>query len=54
MVLKQATVVAGTAGVVMAPLAVPLHLMPSAADRMRQAIDHMLTGEADGPATAQA
>jgi integrase len=34
-------------------LRVYVHLMPSASDRMRAAIDHVLGGEADGPATAQ-
>lgn len=30
------------------------HLMPAASDRMRAAIDRVLSGESDGPATAQA
>ena len=30
-----------------------VHLMPDAGDRMRAAVDRMLGGEADGPATAQ-
>ena len=30
-----------------------VHLMPDAADRMRQAVDRVFSGEADGPATAQ-
>ncbi len=34
-------------------LRVYTHLMPDAADRMRQAVDRVFSGEADGPATAQ-
>ncbi len=34
-------------------LRVYTHLMPEAADRMRWAVDRVLSGEADGPATAQ-
>jgi hypothetical protein len=30
-----------------------MHLMPAAADRMRQAVDAAWPGAADGPATAQ-
>ncbi len=30
-----------------------VHLMPDAGDRMRAAVDRMLGGEADGPATAR-
>ena len=34
-------------------LRVYAHLMPTASDRMRAAVDYVLSGEADGPATAQ-
>ena len=34
-------------------LRVYTHLMPAASDRMRGAVDHVLSGEADDPATAQ-
>lgn len=34
-------------------LAVYAHLMPSATDKLRAAIDHVLGGAADGPDSAQ-
>jgi integrase len=34
-------------------LRVYTHLMPDAADRMRAAVDRVLSGAADGPVTAQ-